>query len=145
VTRFLLDTSCLVAAVCSWHEHHTATSAEVALREKRGEKMVMAAPALIEAYAVLTRLPLPHRLGPRDALAVLEGSFGSSEVVALTGAETWALVKALPGSGIAGGRSYDALVAACARKAGASVILTWNVRDFAAVAEAVEVATPATR
>ena len=25
MTRFLPDTSCLVAAVCSWHEHHAAT------------------------------------------------------------------------------------------------------------------------
>lgn len=31
--------------------------------------------ALAEAYAVLTRLPAPHRLAPADALAVLEGSF----------------------------------------------------------------------
>ena len=42
--RFLLDTSCLVAAVCSWHMHHEATAAEISRRLSRGEEPVMAAP-----------------------------------------------------------------------------------------------------
>ena len=33
------------------------------------------APALVEAYAVLTRLPPPHRLSPDMALALLENNF----------------------------------------------------------------------
>jgi predicted nucleic acid-binding protein len=145
VTRFLPDASCLVAAVCSWHEHHAATVEELARRASRGEKMVMAAPALVEAYAVLTRPPPPYRLRPQDALAVLEGSWGGTEVVAMSGPETWQLLKTLPGSSIAGGSSYDALVAACARRAKADVILTWNVRDFERVADGVEVASPQAR
>ena len=36
---------------------------------------MVAAPALVEAYAVLTRLPPPHRLSPADALALLEADF----------------------------------------------------------------------
>jgi predicted nucleic acid-binding protein len=73
-------------------------------------------------------------------------TFASSiEVVAMTGAETWPFLRALPGSGIAGGSSYDAQIAACARKAKAGVILTWNVRDFERVAEGVEVASPEAR
>ena len=145
MTRFLPDTNCLVAAVCPWHEHHGATSEELARRGKRGEEMVLAAPALVEAYAVLTRLPPPHRLKAADALGVLEGSFGRADVVALAGAETWAFLKPLPAAGVAGGSAYDALVAACARKARADVILTWNRRDFERVAEGVEVASPAVR
>jgi predicted nucleic acid-binding protein len=34
------------------------------------------------------------------------------------------------------------VIAACARKAGARVILTWNVADFERVAENVEVRSP---
>jgi predicted nucleic acid-binding protein len=145
MTRFVPDTSCLVAAVCSWHEHHAATAQDLARRARRREEMVMAAPALLEAYAVLTRLPPPHRLRPQDALAVMEGSWSKVEVVAVPGAATWALLRALPALGIAGGASYDALVAACAREAKADLILTWNLRDFERVAEGVEVATPAGR
>ena len=102
----------------------------------------MAAPALVEAYAVLTRLPPPYRLRPQDALAILEGSWGGTEVVAMSGAETWQLLKTLPRSAIAGGSSYDALVAACARKGKAETILTWNLRDFERVADGLAVVSP---
>ena len=73
------------------------------------------------------------------------GSWGEVEVVAMTGAETWPFLEALPGFGIAGGSSCDAQIAACARKGKADVILTWNVRDFERVAEGVEVASPGGR
>jgi len=73
------------------------------------------------------------------------GSWGDVDVVAMTGTETWPFLEALPGSGIVGGSSYDARIAACARKAKADVILTWNVRDFERVAEGVEVASPGAR
>lgn len=144
MTRFLPDTGCLVAAACAWHEHHAETAAELARRASRGEKPVLAAPVLVEAYAVLTRLPPPYRLRPSDALAVIEGSWSRADVVALSGAEMWKLLRGMPAAGVAGGRSYDALIAACARKAKADVILTWNLRDFEAVADRIEVAAPKT-
>ena len=142
--RFLPDTSCLVAAVCSWHEHHSATVEELARRAKGREEMVMAAPALIEAYSVLTRLPPPYRLRPADALAVMEGSWSRAEVATLAATEIWPLLRTLPDAGIAGGSTYDAAVAACARKARADVILTWNVVDFERVTEGTAVESPRT-
>lgn len=142
--RFLPDTSCLVAAVCSWHEHHGATADELARRARHREEIVMAAPALIETYAVLTRLPPPFRLRPADALAVMEGSWSHVEVVALAATEIWPLLGGLPDPGIAGGSTYDAVIAACARKAGVDVILTWNVDHFERVSEGLEVRPPRT-
>ena len=38
-------------------------------------KMIVAAPALVEGYAVLTRLPSPHRLSPETALTLLANNF----------------------------------------------------------------------
>lgn len=140
--RFLPDTSCLVAAVCSWHEHHSATVNELARRTRHREEIVMAAPALVETYAVLTRLPPPYRLRPSHALAVMEGSWSHVEVAALSGTEIWPLLRGLPEPGIAGGSTYDAVVAACARKARVDFILTWNVDDFERVAEDIEVKSP---
>lgn len=139
---YLPDTSCLVAAVCSWHEHHEATAGELGALAKRREKAVMAAPALLEAYAVLTRLPPPYRLKPRDALALLEGSFGQARVVALPAGETWRLLRTLPERGVAGGGSYDAVIVACARAARVDVILTWNLPHFERLAEDIEVVSP---
>ena len=65
----------MIAAVCSWHEHHEATANEIDSRLAGRSKMMVAAPALIEAYAVLTRLPPPHRLTPQTALTLLENNF----------------------------------------------------------------------
>jgi hypothetical protein len=90
----------------------------------------MAAHALLEAYAVLTRLPPPHRLSPADALAVLDRNWGKTPTVALTGAECWRLLRHEGPAGTAGGRLYDASIAACARKGRADEILTWNLRHF---------------
>jgi predicted nucleic acid-binding protein len=142
VIRYLPDTSCLVAAVCSWHEHHEPTAADLALRAKRRERPITAAPALLEAYAVLTRLPPPYRLKPSDALAVLEGSWGEAKVVAVPASETWNLLRTLPERGVAGGASYDAMILACARRAKADVILTWNRRHFERFAEDIDIASP---
>ncbi len=54
---FALDTSCMIAAVCGWHEAHRRAAAAVERRLADGEQMAVAVHALSEAYAVLTRLP----------------------------------------------------------------------------------------
>jgi predicted nucleic acid-binding protein len=72
---FLPDSNCLVAVVSPWHEHHEAATAELGRRLDRGDTMALAAPALVEAYAVLTRLPAPHRLSPADAYRLLDVNF----------------------------------------------------------------------
>src|SRR5438067_639627 len=95
---FLPDTSCMIAAVCAWHDHHRATTAELDRRIGRRERLAVAAPALIEAFAVLTRLPPPHRLGASDALAVLEANFvHRATVVALRGAHYVKLLRQAAG------------------------------------------------
>lgn len=128
--RVLLDTSCLVAAALPQHEHHRATVAELARRRAGGHVFLTAAHAVLEAYAVLTRLPPPHRLAPADALGVLDSNWGQTETAALTGAESWRVVRQHAAAGVAGGRVYDGQIAACARKTRADEILTWNVRHF---------------
>ena len=67
--RVLLDANCLVAAAIAQHEHHRATVSELTRRRAAGQTLVMSAHAVLEAFAVLTRLPPPHRLAPADALA----------------------------------------------------------------------------
>jgi len=121
----------MVAAVTSWHEHHERARVELEKRLGRREAMIIAGPALVEAYSVLTRLPAPHRLLPADALALLQANFMDSvEVVVLNGTNYRSLLKGAPGSGIAGGRTYDAVIAECARKAGVAALLTFNEKHF---------------
>lgn len=59
------------------------------------------------------------------------GTFrGRARVVALVGADAWALLEDAPSSDVAGGATYDAHIVACARQAGAARIATFNVRHF---------------
>lgn len=131
-----LDTSCLVALVCGWHEHHAATLAAVDQRLDTGFQLALAAPALLETYCVLTRLPAPHRLSPIDALQLLRDNFQEQARTVVLGAEDyWALLRSGPDGGIYGGRTYDAVIAACARKARVQEILTLNLRHFESFAD----------
>jgi len=139
---FLPDTSCIIAALVDWHERHEAAAREVSTRLAAGERLVVAAPALVEAYAVLTRLPAPHRLSPGDALALLDANFFGQEVVALDASSYRTLLSNAPARSIAGGRTYDAVIARCAVRARAAVILTFNERHFRGLAEGVEIVTP---
>ena len=129
--RFLLDTSCMVAAVCSWHNDHAETAGDITRRVRRGDKLVSAAPALVEAYSVLTRLPSPQRLSPSDALAVLEMSFvANAQIVALANHSYIALLRKAPTIEVYGGNIYDAVIAECALQARVSTLLTLNQAHF---------------
>lgn len=131
MTRFVPDTSVMVAAVCSWHEHHELATTELERRFSRKEGLIVAAPALIETYAVLTRLPPPHRLSAMDARALLDANFLTGhKLVALDEADYRFLVSNASAQGVTGGRTYDWVIAACAMKAKAAALVTFNARDF---------------
>jgi predicted nucleic acid-binding protein len=130
VSGYLLDTSCLVAAVCGWHSDHDATRREIERRSADGDKLVLAAHSLAEAFSVLTRLPEPHRLRPDDALELIYSNWGRTRLVALAGAEYRATLRRCRDTGIGGGAVYDALIAACARKARVTTVVTWDVDGF---------------
>ncbi len=136
-----LDTSVLVAALLAWHESHRP--ARESLVEALDGVLVLPAPALAEAYSVMTRLPAPHRIAPADACELLSGSFEQrAKVVSLTEKETWRFLHETANRGIAGGATYDALILACARKGGAQRVLTLDRRDFQRLAAEIEVVVP---
>ena len=85
-------------------------AAELNRRLDGREILVVPAPALVEGYAVLTRLPPPHRLSPDDARHLIEANFiAGARVAALDSAEYVALVRRAPDKGITGGRTSDAM------------------------------------
>ena len=140
--RYLLDTRCLVAAVCSWHEHHAATAADIARRHRARQRVVLAGPSLAEAYAVLTRLPPPHRLSPGDAWAVIDGNWSDAAVASLSEHEWRITLRAAVAADVRGGQTYDAVIAACARKARVAELVTWNLAHFVRVAADLSVVAP---
>jgi toxin FitB len=134
VNRELADTSVVVAALLGWHEHHEVARRALD-RALAASRLVVAAPVLLETYAVLTRLPAAHRLRPEDAFALLKDTFGGVETVALEPEEVWHLLADLEVAGVSGGRTYDCHILACARKARVHRLLTLNERDFLALSE----------
>ncbi|MCP3981238.1 MAG: type II toxin-antitoxin system VapC family toxin [bacterium] len=129
MTITAVDTSVIVAALLAWHESHGP--ALDSLIDAFDGVLVVPAPALAEAYSVMTRLPAPHRLAPADAYELLSGSFEArASVVSLTGKDSWRFLRETAGRGVAGGSTYDALILACARKARAKRVLTLDRRDF---------------
>lgn len=135
--RFLLDTNCMIALVSTWHEHHDRALEEVEDRLAIGQKMVIAGPALVEAYAVLTRMPNPYRLASADAVRLLAANFtdGRTEIVVLDAPAYVGLLKQASNRGIAGGRMYDAIIAECALEAKVETLLTFNRRHLEPLAQ----------
>lgn len=70
---------------------------------------------------MLTRLPEPTRASPARVSQFLRDAFGD-EWLTLPGTALLGLVHELADAGIRGGATYDALIAATVRAAGASLI-----------------------
>lgn len=141
---FGADTSVLIATLCSWHERHEWALAALGDRLDAGGSLVLAAHGLVECYSVLTRLPPPHRIAPSVAAELLERSFARRvRVVALPIREHWDLVRTAPALGVAGGRTYDAVIARSVARGGVSEILTLNPSHFEGLlGEEIEVVSP---
>ena len=100
------DTSVLVAAFASWHEHHAVAAAAV------GRVDVVIAHCLLETYSVLTRLPAPHRMPVQVVATYLRVAFGRHAVAGLSADQQRKLIATCASEGLAGGTVYDAVIGA---------------------------------
>lgn len=98
------DSSVVVAAFASWHEHHEAA------RQALGETQDLIGHVELETYSVLTRLPEPFRAPPNIVGLYLKEDFQGKRM-ALSQAAQRRLVDRLSALPISGGAVYDALVA----------------------------------
>ena len=79
----------------------------------------MSGHALVETYAVLTRLPGDARLRPQDAVRLIDSMFEGSFSLRPAAAEC--AHRVLADAGLASGAVYDGLVALAARECGATL------------------------
>lgn len=126
--KAFLDTSVLVAAFYSDHENH-APSLDLLVRHGR-KSTGCGAHSLAEVYASLTGMPGKHRVGGDEALLYIGSIREFASVVALTGEEYFRALEDGAKETVAGGSTYDLLLAHCAIKAKAEILYTWNVRHF---------------
>ncbi len=110
-----VDTSVVVAAFASWHESHGPC------RRAMRQRPTLPAPCALETYAVLTRLPPPHRAPAGLVRDFLSASFPHPYLV-LPPERVVALLRELADEGITGGATYDAQVAAVTLEAGATLL-----------------------
>jgi predicted nucleic acid-binding protein len=144
VTVFL-DTSVLLAGMVDFGPQSApAQSVLHAVAEKQVSGAATAWHCCLEFFSVATRLPPEFRLGPADAVRLLqEEVFARMAVHDLPARDRLPMLAALAQDGIAGGRVYDAHIAEVARAAGAAVIVTDNRRHFlAALRHGLRVETP---
>jgi predicted nucleic acid-binding protein len=110
-----VDTSVVVAAFASWHEGHASAVAALARRPR------VPAHVLVETYSVLTRLPSPHR-APASLVAAFLAERFREPPITLPARAHLDLVREVAAGGLAGGSTYDALIAATARHAHARLL-----------------------
>src|SRR3954454_23708590 len=84
-----------------------------------GRDVSLSGHAAVETYAVLTRLPGDLRLTPADAARLIRARFGPPLLIGLKTSRR--LMGILSEHGIAGGATYDALVALAAAERGADL------------------------
>jgi len=126
--RWFFDSSVLVPALLPDHVHHARSFAAFAAASP--ENAGSAAHSLAEVYSTLTRYPGRQRLSAESAALLVQEIEHRLTLVWLDGDEYLAAIQRLAGIGIVGGAVYDGLIAACALKANADVLYTWNVDHF---------------
>jgi predicted nucleic acid-binding protein len=119
------DATVLVAAVVSWHERHAAAAdaVEHALARKA---LVVPAMALIDAYAILTRLPAQHRLPHAEAFHLLRSNFAAARLAGPKTRDAWSVLRRLSVAPVGGSDTYDAQLIEIARDAGAKTLLSFR-------------------
>ena len=132
--KLFFDSSVLIAVFYADHPQHASSTKLFLGADKDG---CCALRTLGEVYATLTRLPLRPRITGSEGMTVVRQVQERLTLVSLHPQEYVAALELASSSGIVGAAIYDALIAHCALKAGADVLLTWNARDFARFGPAV--------
>jgi predicted nucleic acid-binding protein len=122
------DTTVLVAALLPGHPHHARSFPVFAAATRK--QAACAAHTWAETYSTFTKYPGKERMSAEAASLVVQEIEHRFTLVWLDGNEYSAAIRRMARLGIVGGAVYDGLVAACALKAGAEHLYTWNVRHF---------------
>jgi len=126
--KWFFDSSVLVPALLPDHPHHARSFALFMAAGPRHASC--SAHSLAEVYSTLTKYPGKQRLSAEYAALLVQEIERRLTLVWLDGDEYRAAIHRIAKLGIVGGAVYDGLVGACAVKAGAEHLYTWNVRHF---------------
>jgi len=124
--KLFFDSSVLAPIFYADHPHHEPS---VRAFLHAGKEDFCALRTLGEVYTTLTGLPVRPRITGAEGVAIVKQIRERLTVVSLSEQEYVTTLEAASPT-IVGNAAYDALIARCAIKAGATVLLTWNVQHF---------------
>ena len=104
------------------------------LAQMEDKEGACAAHTLTEIFAVLTRLPIHHRVPPHTAFELVNHTSKRFTIVTLTPAEQLTAIQRFVAEGLTGAMIYDAMILACARKVKATKIYTLDPKHFTRIA-----------
>ena len=88
-------------------------------------------------YVTLTGLPLRPRITGPEGISIVKQIRERLTLITLSEQEYVSALELASSGTVVGAAAYDALIAHCALKAGADILLTWNVRDFTRLGSAI--------
>jgi predicted nucleic acid-binding protein len=132
--KIALDSNVLVHYVSRAAKEHPVTKATYQRYRSQGAEFVVAEHSILEAFSVLTRTHRPVGIDPKDALEALGRNFGDATIAPIRKGLAWESIRHTMARGHWGGRVYDTIIALAVHDAGASVLLTWNLRHFVTIA-----------
>ena len=135
--QVFLDTSVHVAASVASHTHHVQALAVLNRVAKGDDNGFIGVHSIAKTYAALTRLPVVPGIHPSEAGRIIHENILKHFVLVAAGeAEYLYALAAVHDNGWFGAKIYDALLLACAIRAGAERIYTSNLGDFRGLAPA---------
>ena len=143
--KVLIDTSVLVAGMLVQHMDHSRALPILSQARSGQLNAIVSAHSVAETYAVMTRLPPPLRVSPKQAWLAIEANVISCMTIhALSAADYRDLIEHLAQHNLAGGVTYDAVIGWVAMKTQVDQIITFNTKDFRRVVPALsaQVITP---
>ena len=99
--------------------------------------------SILEAYAVLTRLPGTFRINSHEAKQLLETTIQSNMRIAnFSATSIWDYINSLANQAVAGGHSYDYFIAEILIKSGVKTIATFNTSHFTDFTSYIDIIDP---
>lgn len=127
--KVYFDTSALVTALVDRLPHHDTALAGLAAACRDHDALV-STHALAETYATLTTLPLPRRIQPGEARAMLASLRKKVRILPLSARLYEQAVDRVARLVLSSGAIYDALHLACAEDSGCRRLFTYNLGHF---------------
>jgi predicted nucleic acid-binding protein len=128
--KVAFDTSVIVAGTHEMHPHHQRAIVWIDAVLEGRITGILTWHAVAEIWSVLTRLPVPSRLSPEQAMRVVRRVQGAFQLHPIEPPVYDEALQRCTDRGFVSGVVFDALHLVSAERVGAEALLTFNGADF---------------